>query len=152
MSLIKNKNIFNSYNVKDKYIAGIMLKGHEVKAIREKKVSFEGAYVQIIEHEPYIINLHIGTYTHQSQQINPEQESRPKKLLLTKNELKKLERAIQEKGVTIVPLTLFLQKNMIKLELGIAKGLKKYEKKQLEKEKQVKKDLDIASKEYRIRM
>lgn len=146
MLLAKNKKAFHDFEVVDKYAAGIVLEGFEVKAIREGKVNFDGSFIQINKGIPVVLNLHIGRYTYQSQKDENTDSRRTRRLLLNKSELQKIQRQLVEKGKTAVPLALILSKNMIKLELAVVKGRKNYDKKDLEKRKQQEKDLEVAKK------
>lgn len=141
MLLAKNRKAFYNYEVVEKYLAGIALRGYEVKALREKKVAFEGAYVKIQNDEAYVVNLHIGKYSKQSQAPAETQEKRPRKLLLNKREIEEIKRELHEKGKTVIPIAFVLRNNMIKLEIAVMKGRKKYEKKQVAKKRQVEQDL-----------
>jgi SsrA-binding protein len=147
MLLVKNRKAFFEHEILEKYVAGISLRGYEVKAIKEGKANFSDSYVQILSGEPFVINMYIGAYSKQSQRFNETDARRSRKLLLKKNEIEKVQRDLMEKGKTAIPLALTLENNVIKLELGIAKGRKKAEKKHLEKERQIKKDLEKARKE-----
>lgn len=149
MLLARNKKAKMSYEVLEKFVAGIVLKGYETKALREGTASFEGAYIKMIEGRPYLVSMHIGRYSKQSQDVDDINQKRDRALLLNKNEILKLEQALTQKGKTAIPLAFVLKNNMIKLELGIVKGRKKHEKKHLEKEKQVQKDLEKYNSEIR---
>ncbi len=146
MLLSKNKKALFNFEVLDKYIAGIALKGHEVKAIKEGNVHFEGSYISFVEDILTLVNLNIGRYSKQSQESDDSTARRPRELLLTKTELSEIRRHLQEKGKTAVPLALVLLHGKIKLELAVAKGKKLFEKKQSVKEKQIKRDLDLSKK------
>jgi SsrA-binding protein len=146
MLLAKNKKATFEYEVLDKYIAGLVLWGYEVKSVREGNVNFEGSMVTVMGGEAYVINLHIGRYSHQSQKYNEKEARRTRKLLLNKKEVLKLAQAISLKGRFAVPLALILQRNMIKLELGVVRSKKLYEKKQVLVERQINRDLDRARK------
>ncbi|EKE00282.1 MAG: SsrA-binding protein [uncultured bacterium] len=147
MLLSKNRKAFYNHEITQTFVAGISLRGYEVKAIREGKASFDGAYVQVLKNQPVVVNLHIGRYSKQSQRVGEKDETRTRKLLLNKTEIANLQQELMQKGKTAIPLALVLNHNMIKLELGIAKGRKKAEKKHLEKERQIQKDLQKESKE-----
>jgi SsrA-binding protein len=147
MLLAKNKKALHNYEVVQKFLAGIELKGYEVKAIREGKADFEGAYIRFLENRPFVVGMHVGRYSRQSQDVDDTRRSRA--LLLNKNEVLKLQQEIVKKGKTAVPLALVLRNNMVKLELAIVKGRKKYEKKVVAKEKQIKKDLEKETKDIR---
>lgn len=146
MLLARNKRATFEYEVLDKYTAGLVLWGYEVKSVREGNVNFEGSMVTVMGGEAYVVNLHIGRYSHQSQQFNEKEARRTRKLLLTKKEVLKLAQAISLKGRFAVPLALLLQQNMVKLELGVVRSKKLYEKKQVLVERQIERDLDRARK------
>ena len=129
MLIAKNRKALFKHEIIDKYLAGIELKGYEVKSIKEKNVSFEGSYIEIKNNEAYVINLHVGKYSKQSQKYDPEQSRRPRRLLLKKEEIRKIKREIDGKGKTAVPLALLLKHGKIKLEIAVVKGRKKHEKK-----------------------
>lgn len=143
--LVKNRSALYDHTLIEKYTAGIVLKGYEVKALREKKANFEGAFIQIIDGDPYVINMHIGRYSKQSE--NAEDDRRSRKLLLNKPEIFEITRLLKQKGYTAIPLALILLNNMIKLEFAVVKGKKEYERKQTVKERQIKRDTDLAFKE-----
>ena len=147
MLLAKNRKALFNNEVLDKYLAGIKLKGYEVKAIREGKVSFEGAFVSVADDEVYVNNLNIGKYSKQNQEFNEELARAPRKLLLNAHEISKIKKEIAEKGKTAIPLALLLGNNKIKLEFAIAKGKKKHEQKQTLKKRQIEKDLQKSIKE-----
>lgn len=149
MLISKNRKALFDHEVVEKFTAGIILKGFEVKAIKENKASFEGSYVQIIDGEPYVVNLYIGRYSKQSRDFNELDARRNRKILLNKNEINQLARETSQKGKTAVPLALLLDKGKIKLEFAIVKGRKEFEKKVVAKERQVQKDLAKEAKELR---
>lgn len=151
MLLAKNRRALYNYEVIDKYMAGIILKGYEVKAVREGKVNMEGAFIKIEHGNLVVTNMHIGKYSKQSQNYFDDLAKAPRKLLVNKGELAKISKALQEKGKTAVPLALLLKNNLIKLEFAVVKGKKKEEKKQIQKEKQIKKDLDKQVKNLKNR-
>jgi SsrA-binding protein len=141
--LIKNRSALHDHTLIDEYIAGVVLKGFEVKAIREKKVAFDGAYVQILKDGPYVVNMHIGSYSKQGKQDLDGNTKRSRKLLLNKNEIVEIERALKQKGFTAVPLALVLINNRVKLEFAVVKGKKEFEKKVVAKERQIKRDMEV---------
>jgi SsrA-binding protein len=127
MAEIRNRSAFHDYFIEDSYIAGMVLVGTEVKALRNGKASFNDSYCLFNDGELFIKHLHISEYafgtTHRHE---PMQE---RKLLLTKRELKKLEAKMNEKGYTIVPLKIFFtEKNLAKIEIGLGKGKKVHDK------------------------
>ena len=150
MLIAKNRKALFKHEIIDKYLAGIELKGYEVKAIKEKNVSFEGAYVEIKDGQTYVNNLHIGKYSKQSQKYEPEQSRRPRRLLLKKEEIRKIKREIDGKGKTAVPLALLLKHGKIKIEIAVVKGRKKHEKKGILKKRQAEIDLRKEAKQQGI--
>lgn len=149
MLLAKNRRALYDYEIIEKYLAGIDLRGFEVKAVRERKVNFEGSYVQVVGDEVVLVNLHIGRYSKQSQDVPDDDTRRTRRLLLTKREIEQIKRELQQKGKTAVPLALVLRNNMVKLEFAVVKGRKQRSKKQLEKERQIRKDMEKEVKEFR---
>jgi len=124
---ISNRKAYYEYHIEDKYIAGLVLAGTEIKSLRAGKASFNDSYCIFDKGELFVKSLHIseysfGTYTNHE----PLQE---RKLLLNKRELKKLEGRIKEKGYSIIPLRIFLSENgYFKMEIGLGKGKKIYDK------------------------
>lgn len=122
----------------------MVLTGTEIKSIRQGKVALQDSYVSIINNEAFIVNMHIAQYD-QGNRFNHE-ETRTRKLLLHKREIQKLNKATQQQGYTIIPLSLYLSKGLAKLEIAVAEGKKLYDKRQSEKERTIKRELQ---KEYR---
>ncbi|WP_332735393.1 SsrA-binding protein SmpB [Flavihumibacter sp.] len=137
---LKNRSAFHEYYFEDTYIAGMVLVGTEVKAIRNGKVSFNDAYCVFDKGELYVKSMHISEYAFgTTQRHEPTQE---RKLLLHKKELRKLESKIKEKGYTIVPLKIFFtEKNIAKMEIGLGKGKKIYDKRESIKKRDVERDI-----------
>ena len=147
--LAKNRKALFNHTLIKRFDSGIVLKGYEVKAIREGKVDFEGSYIKVIKNEVFVINLNIGRYSKQSTNTETFDPKRNRKLLLNKNEILEINRDISEKGKTAVPLALVLSNNKIKLEFAVVKGKKEFEKKQTAKERQIRRDMKIEAKESR---
>lgn len=147
--LAKNRKALFNHTLVKRFDSGIVLKGYEVKAIREGKVDFEGSYIKIVNGEVYVVNLNIGQYSKQSKESVAYDERRDRKLLLNKNEILEVNREISEKGKTAVPLALVISNNKIKLEFAIVKGKKEFEKKQTAKERQIRVDMQKEAKELR---
>jgi SsrA-binding protein len=142
-----NKKAFHDYEIIEKYEAGIALLGSEVKSIREGRVSFKDSYVEIRSQEAFLVSTHIAAYSNAS--YNNHEPERVRKLLLHKQELKKLDRKIKTRGVTIIPLRMyFSSKGKVKLEIALAKGKRLYDKKQKIKEKDIQRDMDREMKRY----
>lgn len=137
---LRNRAAFHEYAIESTYIAGMVLVGTEVKAIRNGKVSFNDAYCIFDKGELYVKNMHISEYAFgTTQKHEPMQE---RKLLLHKKELKKLEAKAKEKGYTIVPLKIFFtDKQLAKLEIGLGKGKKLHDKRESIKSREVERDI-----------
>lgn len=126
---ISNKKAYFEYSIIQKYTAGIVLTGTEIKSIRQGKASFNDSYCIFFKGELYLRSLHIAEYKFGS--IYNHDPVRERKLLLRKTELKKLESKIKEKGYTIVPLRIFIASNgFAKVEIGLGKGKKTYDKRE----------------------
>ncbi|HTM92882.1 MAG TPA: SsrA-binding protein SmpB [Flavisolibacter sp.] len=137
---IKNRQAYFGYYIDDKYVAGIMLTGTEVKSLREGKASFNDSYCIFNKGELWIKSFHISEYSHGT--VNNHDPIRERKLLLSKRELKKLEAKIKEKGYTIIPLRLFFnEKNLAKLEIGLGKGKKLHDKRETIKQRDTEREL-----------
>lgn len=139
--LIRNKRATFDYEIIERYIAGIQLFGTEIKSIRDGKAGLTDTYCTFINDELWVKNLHIATYFFGS--YNNHDVRRDRKLLLNRKELRKLARATRETGLTIVSTKLFINaKGLAKLEIGLARGKKNYDKRQSLKEKDAKRDLE----------
>ena len=126
---IKNKKARYQYELLDFYTAGIQLAGTEIKSIRANKVNFVDSYCKFFNGELWLIGLHISEYFWGT--YNNHVPTRERKLLLNKKELRKLERKLQDKGLTIVPVRLFVNdRNLAKLEISLARGKKLYDKRE----------------------
>jgi len=147
---IRNKKARFDYEILDKYIAGIQLAGTEIKAIREGKANISDSFCEFNDRgELFVVNMFINEYSHGTHYNHlPKRE---RKLLLHKNELKKLRREVEKSGLTIVPLKVFIsEKGWAKMEIALARGRKKYDKRQVLKERDIKKQLDQVRKKYRL--
>lgn len=137
---IKNRSAFHEFAIEDRLIAGMVLKGTEVKSIREGKVNFTDAYCFFHQGELWIKGLHIAEYRLGTSSNHIAVHDR--KLLLNKKELRKWEQKIKEKGYTIIPLRIFFNENNIaKMELGLAKGKKLHDKRASIKERDVEREM-----------
>ncbi len=138
---IKNRSAYFEYFIDEKYTAGMVLTGTEVKSLGEGKASFNDSYCLINKGELWIKSFHIAEYSHGN--INNHDPLRERKLLLKKRELQKIESKLKkEKGYTLVPLRLFFnEKNLAKLEIGLAKGKKLHDKRESIKQKDMEREL-----------
>lgn len=138
---IKNKKAFFEYEIIESFTAGVQLQGTEIKSIREGKAGLVDSYCQFAEGELYVKNMHIAEYFFGN--LRNHEAKRERKLLLQKKELRKLERKVRETGLTIVPLKLFLnEKGFAKLEIGLARGKKVYDKRESLKQNDARRDMD----------
>lgn len=133
-----NRKARFNYTVVESLECGIVLKGTEVKSIKAGKFSFPDSFAEIRKGELYIKNLHITAYDHGS--IFNHSAERVRKLLAHRQEIKKLERKVREKGVTLIPLKFYLVNGRVKVEVGLCKGKKQYDKRQSIKERDNKRD------------
>ena len=124
--IANNKKAYYDYFIDEKYEAGLVLHGTEVKSLRQGKCSIKEAYIQIINGEVFVINMNITPY--EKGNIFNKDPLRPKKLLLHQSEINKLEGQTSQKGFTIVPLQVYLSKGHVKMEIGLARGKKLYDK------------------------
>lgn len=141
-----NRKAFHDYFISARYECGIVLTGTEIKSIRKGKVNIKESYVQIKNNEVQLIGMHIGAYD-QGNRFNHE-ETRTRKLLMHKAEIIKLEKEVTQKGFTLVPLQVYIKNGLAKVEIGLAKGKKLYDKRESEKERDIKRELQ---KQYKVR-
>ncbi|MER3499542.1 MAG: SsrA-binding protein [Chitinophagaceae bacterium] len=137
---IKNRSAYFEYFIDAKYNAGIVLKGTEVKSLRDGKASFNDAYCMIHKGEVWLKSMHIAGYSHGT--VNNHDPLRDRKLLLNKREIRKIEAKLKEKGYTLIPLRLFFnEKNLAKVEIGLAKGKKLHDKRETIKQRDTKREI-----------
>jgi SsrA-binding protein len=137
---MNNRQAYFHYHIDDKYIAGIMLLGTEVKSIREGKVSFNDAYCLFDKGELWLRGLYIAEYKLGT--VNNHVAVHDRKLLLTQKELKRLQAKMKERGLTLIPLRVFFnEKNLVKVEIGLARGKKVHDKRESIKERDVEREM-----------
>ena len=136
-----NKKAYFDYFIEDKFQAGLVLEGVEIKSVRAGKVNLKDSYVMIKNGEVFLMGAHIAEYE-KADGLNKVDTRRTRKLLLTKSEIRKLERKVNIKGYTIVPTKMYLSHNLAKLEIAVAKGKELYNKKDSLKEKDIKRETD----------
>ena len=137
---MKNRQAYFHYNIEEKYIAGIVLLGTEVKSIREGKVSFNDSFCILDRGECLVRALYISEYSHGN--VNNHITVHDRKLLLTKRYLKKLQVATKEKGFTIIPLRVFFtEKNFVKVEIGLARSKKIHDKRETMKTRDTEREM-----------
>jgi SsrA-binding protein len=140
MTALLNRQATHSYFIEERWVAGIQLVGSEVKSIREGKATFNDAYCVIQAEEVWLKSFHIGPYSH-GNPFNHE-ALRDRKLLLQKREIKKIQSKLKEKGLTLVPLRLFFsEKQLVKVEIGLARGKKMADKRESLKKKDAEREI-----------
>ena len=141
-----NRKAWHEYHILEKYEGGMVLYGSEVKAIREGKANIKEAYVRFINNELFAVGMHIGKYSNEG--YSTHSPIRDRKLLLHKKELLKIRKMVDEKGKTLIPLSLYLKGGRVKVEFGLAQGKKIWDKRKTKMEKDVKREVDRAMKSY----
>ena len=139
--VLKNRKAYHNYEIIETYDAGIVLVGTEIKSIRMSNVSFTDSYCLFELNELFLKNLHIDQYKN-SDQFSDQNPKRDRKLLLTKKELKKLNNNIKISGLTIIPLKIYFKNGFAKIQIGLVKGKRKWDKRTTLKEKDIKRDID----------
>ena len=147
-TLALNRQARYDYAIQETFEAGLVLYGYEVKSARNGDINLKGAYVSLSKGELYLVGCHIGRYKKAG--IMPEYEPlRRRKLLLHKREIRRLIGKLEEKGLTLVPIKVYTTHNRVKLEFGIGKGKKKYDKREDIKKRDVKRSLQQQLKAQR---
>jgi len=143
---IKNKRAYFDYEILEKFVCGMQLFGTEVKSIRRSKASINESFCGFTGHELFVINMHIADYDFGN--LNNHENRRDRKLLLKKKELRRIQKKVKESGLTIIPLTMFMNgKGLVKLEIGIARGKKTYDKRETLKKDDARREMDRAMKQ-----
>ena len=135
-----NRKAYHNYHILKKYESGIVLQGSEVKSIRQGGISIKESYIRFIKNELFAIGMNVSEYSHQGYSTHDPQ--RVKKLLLNKKEIMDVKDSIDQKGLTIVPTSVYLKNGRIKVEFGIAKGKKLWDKRKDKMDKDIKRDID----------
>jgi len=144
----RNRRARHDYKILDSYEAGLVLRGSEVKSVRQGKVSLAEAYARIIDDEVYLVGAYIKPYDHTGEYDQPDSR-RDRKLLLHRREIRDMKRHIEIKGNTLIPLSLYFRDGYAKVEIGVATGKRKYDKRQDMKERDAKREMDRAMKNYK---
>ncbi len=145
MSIVENRKAFFDFFIEERFEAGLVLEGWEAKAVRAGRAQLKEGYVVLQNGAFYLIGAHISALASASTHVNPD-PVRTRKLLLNESEIDKLIGKVEQKGYTVVPLNLHYSKGLIKLEIGVAKGKKQYDKRDAEKEKDAKREQQQAMK------
>ncbi len=135
---ILNRKVYHDYFIDEVYEAGIVLTGTEIKSIRQGNCNIKDCYGIIRNHEVYLLNMFVSPYK-EGNLFNHE-ETRNRKLLLHKKEIKKLEDVVQMKGLTLIPIKLYFKDNILKVSLGVCRGKKDYDKRESIKERDMKRE------------
>jgi SsrA-binding protein len=135
MSIVQNKKAFHDYFIEQRFEAGIVLEGWEVKAIRAARVQLKEAYVIVSNGEIYLVGCHMSPLPTASTHVTPD-PTRTRKLLLHAGEVSKLIGSVERAGYTLLPLDMHYSRGRVKVEIGLAKGKKQHDKRQAEKERE----------------
>jgi SsrA-binding protein len=141
---IQNRKAFHDYSIEETFDAGLVLQGTEVKSLRKGNASFTDAFAFIRNGEVWLRDFYIKPFEHGS--FYNHDPRRDRKLLLSKKEIRELDRAVLQKGNTIIPLKIFFKNGFAKVQIGLAKGKKKFDKRESIKQKDTKRDIDRALK------
>lgn len=148
MSIITNKKAFHDFFIEEKFEAGIVLEGWEVKAIREGKGQLKDSYVKIKNHEVWLLGFNVTPMLSASTHVHPD-SMRLKKLLLHRREIDRMIGKVEQRGYSLIALDLHYKKGKVKAEIALAKGKKLHDKRATEKEREGKKETARALKEYK---
>lgn len=148
MDITRNKKAYHDYEILDKYEAGVVLTGNEIKSIRLGHVNLKDSFIKITsKNEITLNNAHISVYE-KAHKILETDPIRSRKLLMHKKEIIKLSQQINEKGLTIIPLKMYYKKNNVKVSIALARGKKLHDKRQALKERDIKREIDKQLKHY----
>lgn len=137
--IAQNRRARHDFEVLETYEAGIVLTGPEIKSIRARRVNLQGAYARIRDGEVWLEDMHISPY--QQAGYTPQEPKRSRKLLLHKKEIAHLTGLVSQKGLTLIPLSLYLRDGKAKIELGVARGLRKYDKREKIREREQEREI-----------
>ena len=142
----ENRKARFDYFIEDSYECGIQLEGTEVKSVKNGSISYPDGFAEVVNNEVFLKNFHISEYSFSS--IFNHNPDRPKKLLLHKEEIKKINRKVEEKGYTLIPLDVYLKDGRVKVTLGVCKGKKQYDKRETIKNRDINREIqrEISSK------
>jgi len=143
-----NKKAFHDYHIEEKLEAGIVLRGSEVKSLRAGKANLRDGFAKVKDNEIFLYNVHISPYTHAT--YDRQEPLRVRKLLLHRREIRKLIGKVQEKGLALIPLKIYFnEKGKAKIEIGVARGKKLYDKRAALKNKQTDREMQRAMRDYK---
>jgi len=143
---VRNRRARYNYEILETFECGIMLEGSEVKSLRDGKANLQDSYARIRDHEVWLHGMHVAPYPFSRDELDPV---RPRKLLLHRREIDELTRQTAERGMTLVPLQLYFKDHRVKVELGVARGKRTYDKRRTLAERDARRDIDRAMKDRR---
>ncbi len=148
MTIVDNRKAFHDYFIEERYEAGVVLHGWEVKAIRAGRVQLKEAYVIVRDDEVFLFGAHISALLSASSHVHPE-ALRTRKLLLHAEEIKRIRAKVERAGYTLVPLNLHYVRGRVKCEIGLAKGKKMHDKRETEKQRDSQREIQSIMKSHR---
>jgi SsrA-binding protein len=149
-NIVTNRKARHEYEILESVETGLVLLGSEVKSLRAGKANLNDAYAVVRQGEIWINGMHISPYIQNTGQ--PLDPLRERKLLLKRKEIRKLHRRVEEKGMTLIPLRLYFKKNIVKVELGLARGKRQYDKKEAIARRDAQRDLEREQKKFKFKM
>jgi SsrA-binding protein len=141
-TIAQNRRARHDFEIIQKFEAGIVLTGPEIKSVREHKVQLQGSYARIKDNEVWLQDAHIAPYLNAG--YTPHNATRDRKLLLHKKEIGKIDELLGERGLTLIPLAMYFKRGKAKVELGIGRGLKRYDKREVLKQRDMQRDIQQA--------
>ena len=141
-TIAQNRRARHDYEILERFEAGIVLTGSEIKSVREHKVQLQGSYARLRDGEVWLEDAHIAPYANAG--YAPHSPTRDRKLLLHKKEIAKIAEALGERGLTLIPLAMYFKRGKAKVELGVARGLKRYDKREKVKEREEQRRIEQA--------
>lgn len=145
---IVNKKAYHNYNIEESFEAGIVLTGAEVKSVKNGRCNLSNAYVKIIGDELWLVNADIARYPHDSSEHYDS--TRMRKLLVRREEIDKLQGKVRNSRYTLVPLSIYTTRSLIKVQVGLGKGKRNYQKKDVEKERDVKRQMARIKRKHMV--
>jgi SsrA-binding protein len=149
-NIVINRKARHEYDIVDSLEAGIVLAGSEVKSMRAGRANLSDAYARVVRGEVWLSGMHISPYKEATDQNHDP--LRERKLLLHSSEIKKLTRRVEEKGFTLIPLRLYFKNNRVKVELGLARGKRQYDKKHAIAQRDAKRDMEREQKKFKFKL
>ena len=146
-NIATNKKAFFDYHIEEQFEAGLVLKGSEVKALRAGRINLKDGFIKIVRNEAFVFNVHIGVLATTHHYYSHEEQG-SRKLLLHRKQIDKMLKAVEKDGYTLMPISIYFNdRNIVKMQVAIAKGKKLYDKREDLKEKSIKRDIERALKD-----